>query len=125
MKFLLEPIPKEVLSLVTFADGGSSSLHGTQEVFSLYEQHSGYLTFVKLKPYGKYGPVKDVLRVWAVTLVTGAAMVKAGGKRLFLEPYETVIIQPGPVRVIANRDECKDAEFLVAAFVEKEPPASF
>ena len=86
------------------------------QAFRLYEEKRHLLTFVRLQPRGRYGDVRDGLRVWAVTVLTGDVAVKVGRKKMVLGPYETAVIQPGPARSISNRAELGLAECLIAEF---------
>ena len=86
------------------------------QAFRLYEEKHRLLTLVRLQPGGRYGDVRDGLRVWTVTVLTGDVVVKVGRKKMVLGPYETAVIRPGPARGITNRGEHGLAECVIAEF---------
>jgi hypothetical protein len=106
------------LRLVTLRDQCHGHVaHPQFEAFRLFETGSQRLTFVRLKPGGRYGDVRDLRRVWTVTVIQGQAVVKVGRKRLLVEPCETAVIESGPARSIANPSALNAAECLIAAFL--------
>jgi hypothetical protein len=116
---IAEPAKAEPLRIVTlFGKGDGDMSNERVESFRLFETRQQFLSFVRLQPRGRYGDVKDMLRVWTVTLLKGSVTVKVGRKKMLLEPYETAIIQPGPPRSVTNQGEQGIAEFLVAKFSE-------
>jgi hypothetical protein len=113
------PEKPEPLKIVTLHCKGYGDMSNTTlETFTLFEKRHQLLNFVRLQPGGRYGNVRDMLRVWTVTLLKGSVTVKVGRKKMLLEPFETAIIQPGPPRSITNQGEHGIAEFLVAGFPE-------
>ena len=114
------PEKPEPFKIVTLHGNGYGDISNeTVESFRLFETRRQFLSFVRLQPGGRYGDVKDMVRVWTVTLLKGSVTVKVGRKKMLLEPYETAIIQPGPPRSVTNQGEHGIAEFLVAEFPER------
>ncbi len=113
------PEKPEPLKIITLHCKGYGDISNkTVESFRLFETRRQFLNFVRLQPRGRYGDVKDMMRVWTVTLLKGSVTVKVGRKKMLLEAYETAIIQPGPPRSVTNQGEHGIAEFLVAKFAE-------
>ena len=116
---IASPEKPEPLKIVTLHDKGYGSVSSKKlELFRLYDKCDQLLSLVRLQPGNRHGDVKDVLRVWAITLLKGEVTVKVGRKKMLLEPYETAIIQPGPARSVTNNADSV-AEFMIAEFLDK------
>ena len=115
---ITSPEKPEPLKIMTLHDKVYGRVSNEKmELFPLYGTRDQSLKLIRLQPGNSYG-IKELLRVWTITLLKGNVIVKVSHKKMLLEPYETAIIQPGSTRSVTNNADSV-AEFIIAQFVEK------